>query len=146
MWLVRIEELDMEEVLVDRRLTNAEIASAISWVLGIDPHQITVFDVKKWSRQEFPQNPGLICETTLYRGEFPMRVAFYPRDDSVKLNRLEHIGRFCERLQCRGLVSDTSVNPAAMILLYGPTRFERVFIKLDTEPDVIEIVRKAADS
>jgi hypothetical protein len=56
--LVRIEELDMEEFWVDRRLTNAEISSAISWVLGIDPHQITVFDVKEWSRQEIPRTPA----------------------------------------------------------------------------------------
>jgi hypothetical protein len=129
-----------EEVFVDRRLSNFEILEALSSLMNLEPEYISILTLDEWLDKEKSDNRRVICEITIYYGEFPMRLSLYLRDLSLKpTDTLAAIGELCECLGCRGLIGDDSPNPGSYLLITAPQEHRNVLLEDALDDGIINI-------
>jgi hypothetical protein len=98
--------------LVDRVLSNDEIASTFAEIFDIDSDNIMVIEVEEETNDELPENIQMLCERSPVKGDFQICLSIYPQDDEleevVKENNddTEVIRRFANILACNCLIVD----------------------------------------
>lgn len=129
-----------EDILVDRMLTSDEIKAAISNSFLIAMTEVLVVD--DIADTIVTEQVRVLCEQIPTRGDFLMKLSIYLRDPS--LERFDHkqvIGKLCNLLDCKCLISDNSDNPYSMLQIEGETSQRNIFLKpelLDEEEYVID--------
>jgi hypothetical protein len=118
------------DCLVDRQLTDQELIAALSSYLSVAPSTILV--VAEVPAYKLPNATTMLCERCPVRGDFVLKLSFYPQDDAIGAqDGCRFIEFLCARTGCRCLVPDESENPFSMILVEGIDRRKGVFLRTD---------------
>ena len=132
------------DCLVDRALTDQELASALGAFLSVQRSTILVVD--DLASAALSPHINVICERSYTGGDFIMLLAFYPQNDKIEAgDGAEFIEFLCKTCKCRCLMSDDSLNPYSWILLDGTNRRRGVFLdvdRMDGEPEAYVIARE----
>lgn len=134
------------DCIVDRHLSKEEITSALSKYLSIPSEGIMV--VEEVPGESIDVRVQLLCERTLIKGDFHLKLSFYPQNPALEQgNGDRFIDYLCETLHCKCLISDDSFDPYSMILVEAPSRHRQVFLDpdcLDQEPEeyIVKHVRQ----
>jgi len=128
-----------EEVLIDRNLTDEEIITGISKVFSVSKTDILIVD--DIAEIHVGERFRIVCERTLVKGDFPLKLSIYLYDAKLaQLNAKVIIGRFCDILHCKCLIPDNSSNPYSMLLIQGSNKQQIVLldpIRLDEDEEYI---------
>jgi hypothetical protein len=128
-----------QEFLVDRNLTENEIANAIAQVFLIPLTDVLVVD--DIVETDVSERIRVLCERMSVEGDFSIRLSIYLRDSNLEQSDSTlKIGQFCELLNCQCLVSDESVNPYQWRLVQSSETWKLVYLnpkKLDENEEYI---------
>ena len=116
-----------QEFLVDRNLTENEIANAIAQVFSIPLTDVLVVD--DIVETDVSDRVRVLCERMSVEGDFSIRLSIYLRDSNLEQSDSTlKIGQFCELLNCQCLVSDESVNPYQWRLVQSSENWKLVYL------------------
>lgn len=120
-----------QELYVDRMLNNNEIKNGLKLIFPvIDEEIILTSNIEELCKLN--ANIRMLCETSLVRTDFPLKISIFLRDAKLKPNNdIYLIGKFCESLSCKVLISDDSVNPYTMIRVEGGGNIYNVTVDPD---------------
>jgi hypothetical protein len=128
-----------QEFLVDRNLTENEIANAIAQLFSIPLTDVLVVD--DIVETDVSDRVRVLCERMSVEGDFSIRLSIYLRDSNLEQSDSTlKIGQFCELLNCQCLVSDESVNPYQWRLVQSSETWKLVYLdpkKLDENEEYI---------
>jgi hypothetical protein len=128
-----------QEFLVDRNLTENEIANAIAQLFSIALTDVLVVD--DIVETDVSDRVRVLCERMSVEGDFSIRLSIYLRDSNLEQSDSTlKIGQFCELLNCQCLVSDESVNPYQWRLVQSSETWKLVYLdpkKLDENEEYI---------
>lgn len=128
-----------QEFLVDRNLTENEIANAIAQLFSIALTDVLVVD--DIVETDVSDQVRVLCERMSVEGDFSIRLSIYLRDSNLEQSDSTlKIGQFCELLNCQCLVSDESVNPYQWRLVQSSETWKLVYLnpkKLDENEEYI---------
>jgi hypothetical protein len=128
-----------QEFLVDRNLTENEIANAIAQLFSIALTDVLVVD--DIVETDVSDRVRVLCERMSVEGDFSIRLSIYLRDSNLEQSDSTlKIGQFCELLNCQCLVSDESVNPYQWRLVQSSENWKLVYLdpkKLDDNEEYI---------
>jgi hypothetical protein len=128
-----------QEFLVDRNLTENEIANAIAQLFSIPLTDVLVVD--DIVETDVSDQVRVLCERMSVEGDFSIRLSIYLRDSNLdQSDSTLKIGQFCELLNCQCLVSDESVNPYQWRLVQSSENWKLVYLnpkKLDENEEYI---------
>jgi hypothetical protein len=128
-----------QEFLVDRNLTENEIANAIAQLFSIALTDVLVVD--DIVETDVSDRVRVLCERMSVEGDFSIRLSIYLRDSNLEQSDSTlKIGQFCELLNCQCLVSDESVNPYQWRLVQSSENWKLVYLnpkKLDENEEYI---------
>ena len=127
-----------QDILIDRKLSKAELTEAICTVFNISTNEVLI--VKSITDIEVNNSVRIICQTLATCTTFELLLSIFIRDELlVPSNDVLVISRFCELLKCTVLMSDDSENPHSMLLVKGIKTIERISINLEDYENVTEI-------
>jgi len=116
-----------QEFLVDRNLTENEIANAIAQLFLIPLKDVLVVD--DIVETDVSDQVRVLCERMSVEGDFSIRLSIYLRDSNLEQsNSTLKIGQFCELLNCQCLVPDESVNPYQWLLVQSSENWKLVYL------------------
>lgn len=116
-----------QEFLVDRNLTENEIANAIANLFLIPLTDVLVVD--DIVETDVSERVRVLCERMSVEGDFSIRLSIYLRDSNLdQSDSTLKIGQFCELLNCQCLVSDESVNPYQWRLVQSSETWKLVYL------------------
>ncbi|MEG4631106.1 hypothetical protein QUB56_16110 [Microcoleus sp. AR_TQ3_B6] len=116
-----------QEFLVDRNLTENEIANAIANLFLIPLTDVLVVD--DIVETDVSERVRVVCERMSVEGDFSIRLSIYLRDSNLdQSDSTLKIGQFCELLNCQCLVSDESVNPYQWRLVQSSETWKLVYL------------------
>ena len=128
-----------QEFLVDRNLTENEIANAIAQLFLIPLTDVLVVD--DIVETDVSDRVRVLCERMSVEGDFSIRLSIYLRDSNLdQSDSTLKIGQFCELLNCQCLVADESVNPYQWRLVQSSENWKLVYLnpkKLDENEEYI---------
>lgn len=120
-----------QDILLDRVVNNEEIVSALAQTFGVGPDDIVVVDdlsdVGGYDTQK------IVCELLPTEGDFVLRISIVLRSKELegfvaRQADTDLVSEVCERLQCRCLMADTSINPYQFLLVEGGRHVAKVDI------------------
>ncbi|MBO9607257.1 MAG: hypothetical protein J7639_14950 [Paenibacillaceae bacterium] len=118
-----------QEILFEKMITKYTLANSLADSLKCTVSQIEflndlTLNVKAETK--------LLCQSYQCETQFPLRITIYILDTSlVPHNDLITVSRICQKLNCRVLMSDKSLNPNSMLLLTPDGQTDVVSIDLD---------------
>lgn len=116
-----------QEFLVDRNLTENEIANAIAHLFLIPLTDVVVVD--DIAETDVSDQARVLCERMSVEGDFSIRLSIYLRDSNLEQSDSTlKIGQFCELLNCQCLVPDMSVNPYQWRLVQSSENWKLVYL------------------
>ena len=128
--------------LVDRDLSNHEIATTFAEIFEITEDDVIVFEEVEVFGDNLSDNIQLICERTSVKGDFQLLLTIYLQgyeleEIAEKMGELEIIGSFSEILGCNCLILDPSKDNLkdedSCLFLQGLSNLiQEVFIDPDT--------------
>jgi hypothetical protein len=136
------------DLIIDRSVTDNELAVAIAKVLGIPRYAILVGN--EMPEGALDEQIQLVCTTSRAGGEFRTAIALYPQSayliEGFSARKvIQVIEELCAALHSKCLISDDSPNPYGMVLIEGPGVARRVFLDADKlDQDVPEYFVKSS--
>lgn len=128
-----------QEFLVDRNLTENEIANAIAKLFLVPLTDVLVID--DIAETDVSERVRVLCERMSVEGDFSMRLSIYLRDSNLEqIDSTLKISQFCELLNCKCLVTNESVNPYQWWLVQGSQSWKLVYLdpkRLDENEEYI---------
>ena len=116
-----------QEFLVDRNLSENEIANAIAQLFLIPLTDVLVID--DIVEADVSDRVRVLCERMSVEGDFSVRLSIYLRDSNLEQSDSTlKIGQFCELLNCQCLVPDESVNPYQWRLVQSSESWKLVYL------------------
>jgi hypothetical protein len=91
--------------LVDRVLSNEEIASTFGEIFDLEPEDILVITAEEEIDNQLPENISLVCERATVKGDFQLSLCIYPQNDLFDAN-IEIVESFAKILSCNCLIID----------------------------------------
>jgi hypothetical protein len=135
-----------QEFLVDRNLTEDEIASAIAQIFLIPLTDVLVVD--DIVETDVSDQVRVLCERMSVEGDFSIRLSIYLHDSNLEeSNSTLKIGQFCELLNCQCLLPDESVNPYQWRLVESSESWKLVYLNSELLDENEEyIIQKPCES
>ena len=131
-----------EEAVFSRSLSSNELMGALCKALDLKEAQILLnWESQDWLYEWDKSRHRLVCEGHRKEGEFPLFIRFIPISHENAVRDIQEnlilLGRLCDMMGCKALVSDESLNPYLWILIHGPKRYQRVLLdpNLFNSPD-----------
>ena len=137
--------MDWPDCIVDRALTDQEIAFALSGFLSLPRSAILI--VEELAGAELSADVAVVCERFRTAGDFVSHLSFYPQNEQLAAHGGdEFIDFLCRTCQCRCLVSDSSLDPYSWILVDAVNPRRGILLnaeRMDRKPEqyVIDRVR-----
>lgn len=120
-----------EELYIDKLLNSNEIKTGLKLILPVfDEEILLISNIEELGK--INENIKILCETSVVKTDFPLKLNVFVRDVNLKTNNdLYSIGKFCESLNCKVLISNNSINPFTMIRVEGVSDIYNVTIDPD---------------
>ncbi|HEX8597162.1 MAG TPA: hypothetical protein VF952_01435 [Chloroflexia bacterium] len=120
----------LDDVLVDRNLSDDEVMTALSEVLLVTASNVLVLD--DIMERKADEHVKVLCVRTRVKGDFPIMLSIYLRDPALEhVDREVVLSKFCSILGCTCLISDDSSNPYSGLLIVGSEPPRPVFLDAD---------------
>jgi hypothetical protein len=143
--------------LVDRVLSNDEIASTFAEIFDLESDDVMVIEAEEETDDELPENILILCERSPVKGDFQICLSIYPQDDELEkiVNKnnddIEVIKRFADILECNCLIVDPHQEDLndedACLFIQG---LEGYIEEVDLDPEYLDkdeyIILKSDDS
>ncbi len=117
----------LSDILINRRLTDSEIETAIAKLFSVSKKDILIVD--DFTEVEFDPSVRVLCERWIAGGDFPFVFSIYPQDSnlpSINIDRL--VEYLCNTFGLQCLISDDDLNPFSMILVQNSNIRKRVVL------------------
>lgn len=105
------------DVLIDRVLSDGEVASSLNQLFSASQGEVLVVDDIASPNLKLTPLVKVICEKRQVKGSFPTALSFYIHDEKIRrLDEQQVIKQLCVLLNCSCLISDNSNNPYSWLL------------------------------
>ena len=128
-----------EEIYLDRKFTDAELAEAIAKTYGLEPKKVFVSSSGNWVDEPF-QGSDIVCDVRDQPGDFFTRVLFMMFNRELLHPTRTQIGHLCELANCRAIVEDDGSNYYIAVLITGKNQFQRVWLDSEQMREELAIV------
>lgn len=128
-----------QSICIDRVLHKHELLKVLSDLFGVQQSEILI--VKEIPETPLDETIRIMCQTYLNKNStFLLMIEIYLRDPSlIPQNDTAQLSKFCNMLQCRGIVGDeSSINPYAWLLLESDSSVKKISVDNIEEYDEAE--------
>lgn len=127
-----------QDLIINRKLFKKEVLEAFTYTFKVIESEILIIKGIEELISIIDNSVKIIIQPSiLERGSMMILSVFIRDDDLIPEIDTVKVGEICEILNCKILISDSSIAPYTMIEVQGKNRSKQVTVELDDFENVV---------